>query len=121
MKPTSLTIFLSVSICDAFIHPLLNLRQGVMPNRIPGRTGFPTTSFWSHKPKSQLMTERGVKLDDLDNNAICSYPCQRKSHFIKLEDVLRKKGLDYELRLVFNLIFLDMPFHRLISLGISEI
>ena len=121
MKPTSLTIFLSASICDAYIHPLLNLRPGVMPDRITGRIGFPYTSFWTHKPKSQLMTERGVKLDDLDNNAICSYPCQRKSHFIKLEDVLRKKGLDYELRLVFNLIFLDMPFHRLISLGISEI
>ena len=96
-----------VSITNAFLHPLLNLGPNVTPDRIAGRMGFPSASFWTQKPNSSGKPGQKFKLDELwnlANNAICSYPCQRISHFIKLEDVFRKRGLDYELRSVSNLI-----------------
>ena len=96
-----------VSITNAFLHPLLNLGPDVVPDRIAGRMGFPSASFWTQKPNSLGKSGQDIELNELwnlANNAICSYPCQRISHFIKLEGILRKKGLDYELRLVFNLI-----------------
>ena len=106
---TSFFIVSVVPITNAFLHPLLNLGPDLIPDRIAGRMGFPSASFWTKKPKSPGKPGQKAKLDELwnlANNAICSYPCQRISHFIKLEDVLRKKGLDYELRLVFNMILL---------------
>ena len=102
-------IFASIATINGFLHPLLNLGpEG--PDRIAGRMGFPVGSFWTHKPKYQDTVERssvrteikGV-IADMANDAICSYPCQRVSHFIKFEEVLRKKGLDYDLRLVFKI------------------
>ena len=124
MKTSFSTIFMSVSISNAFLHPLLNLGPDVIPDRIAGRMGFPATSFWTQKRNSPGKDEQKAKLDELwnmANHAICSYPCQRISHFIKLEDVLRKKGLDYEIRLVFNLSTLfHWSANQRLGIGISE-
>ena len=124
MKTSIPTVFVLISSSNAFFHPLLNLGPDVIPDRIVGRMGFPSASFWTQKRTSQDKTVQKSKMDDLwnlANNAICSSPCQRISHFIKLEDVLRKKGLDYEIRSVFNLntLFHWQANHRL-GIGISE-
>ena len=124
MKISIPTVFVSISISNAFLHPLLNLGPDVIPDRIAGRMGFPAASFWTQKRNSPGKTEQKTKLDELwnmANHAICSYPCQRISHFIKLEDVLRKKGLDYEIRLVFKLNTLfHWPANQRLGIGISE-
>ena len=125
MKTSISTVFMSISISNAFLHPLLNLGPDVIPDRIAGRMGFPASSFWTKSLNSPGKDEQKAKLDELwnlANNAICSYPCQRISHMIKLEDVLRKKGLDYEIRLVFILnTFFHWPANHRLGIGISEI
>ena len=126
MKTSIPTILIvSISINNAFLHPLLNLGPDIIPDRIAGRMGFPAASFWTQKRNSPGKAEQKAKLDglwNLANNAICSYPCQRISHFIKFEDVLRKKGLDYEIRLVFILnTFFHWPANHRLGIGIFEI
>ena len=115
MKISCFTVFVPIS--NAFLHPLLNLKPDVNPERIAGRMGFPTSSFWTHKTKLQEKMARDPlnklnKLWNMASNAVCSYPCQRISHFVKLEDVLRKKGHDYELRFVLTwIIFMRTWFY----------
>ena len=120
----SFFIVCMVSITNAFLHPLLNLGPDVIPDRIARRMGFPSASFWTQKPNSLGKSGQDIKLDELwnlANDAICSYPCQRISHFIKLEDVLRKKGLDYELRFVFKcILWMCLPIGRPISGWLSN-
>ena len=104
MKISDFTIFASIARINAFLHPLLNLGPEPVPERIAGRMGFPVGSFWMHKPKSHSqLIARKDKQAGIMKNAICSYPCQRVSHFVKLEEVLQKKGLDYDLRSVFGI------------------
>ena len=91
-----------ISLIAGFLHPLLNLGPQIGPNRIVGRLGFPVT-FWEVTRKRSPMKDLGRTTTKLINpdelftmakNKICSFPCQRVSHFIKLEDILYKKGVD---------------------------
>ena len=102
-------IFLMISVLNAFLHPLLNLSPS---KRIVGRMGFPalgSTSKPFNAVKNGPSESRNIEsksywmqLSGHKNRAMCSFPCQRASHFVKIDDILNKWGLPHEFRSVFK-------------------
>ena len=104
-----IAICLMISVSNGFLHPLLNLGP---PRGIAGRMGFPALTS-NEKPyraikrrpsKSRSFGGKNnwVELSGNRNKAMCSFPCQRVSHFVKVTDIVQKWGLAHELRNVFK-------------------
>ena len=102
-------IFLMISVLNAFLHTLLNLSPS---KSIAGRMGFPTLGS-TEKPfnavKSGSSQSRSfdsksywIQLSGHKNRAMCSFPCQRAPHFVKIDEILSKWGLPHEFRSVFK-------------------
>ena len=58
------------------------------------------------KARSSDRNSNWIGLQSNENKAMCSFPCQRVSHFVKLTDIMHKLGLAHELRNVFKFIFI---------------
>ena len=104
-------ICLMISVSNGFLHPLLNLGP---PKKISGRMGFPALTLTEtpfrgvkirpSKSRSFHSKNNWVELPRNENKAMCSFPCQRVSHFVKVTDIIHKWSLAHELRNVFKFI-----------------